>query len=85
MERRDVAGHQGSGESAYKCHSEGAHGLLRQLLGDTAGQDSLGHGNDLDQRSDRLTLPVASAARWLLHTVRRSKSRPLSTNRFAEN
>jgi hypothetical protein len=65
MERRDVAGHQGSGESAYKCHSEGAHVLLRQLLGDTAGQESLGHGNDLDQRSDRLTLPVASAARWL--------------------
>jgi hypothetical protein len=37
MERRDIAGHRGSGESAYKRHSKGAHVLLRQLLGDTAG------------------------------------------------
>jgi len=32
MERRDVAGHQGSDESAYKCHSEDAHVHLRQLV-----------------------------------------------------
>jgi hypothetical protein len=33
MERRDVAGHRGSGESAYKRHSKGAHVRVRQLLG----------------------------------------------------
>jgi hypothetical protein len=38
MERRDVAGHQGSGESAYKCHSEGAHVLLRQLVSEVSAQ-----------------------------------------------
>jgi hypothetical protein len=40
MERRDVADHQGSGESSYKCHSsfEDAHVLLRQLVSEVSAQ-----------------------------------------------
>ncbi len=45
MERRDVAGHRGSGESAYKFHSEGAQVLL--LSGDTAIPDSCTAANDV--------------------------------------
>jgi hypothetical protein len=41
MERRDVAGHQGSDEFAYKCHSEDAHVLLRQLVSKGFGTDAL--------------------------------------------